>query len=76
MASHSQVIYTGIEIGTATIKVAICSVADDYGVTLLGWGEAPSIKVIKGEVKDRDFVCQQLTRAVRQAETEAQIPIS
>ena len=76
MASHSQAIYTGIEIGTATIKVAICSVADDYGVTLLGWGEVPSIKVIKGEVKDRDFVCQQLTRAVRQAETEAQIPIS
>ena len=76
MAIHSQEIYTGIEIGTATIKVAICSVADDYSVTLLGWGEAPSIKVIKGEVKDRDFVCQQLTRAVRQAETEAQTPIS
>ena len=36
MASHSQEIYTGIEIGTATIKVAICSVADDYSVTLLG----------------------------------------
>ncbi|MBO7619223.1 MAG: rod shape-determining protein [Victivallales bacterium] len=76
MAIHSQEIYTGIEIGTATIKVAICSVAGDYSVTLLGWGEAPSIKVIKGEVKDRDFVCQQLTRAVKQAETEAQVPIS
>ncbi|MBQ9445340.1 MAG: hypothetical protein IJU61_02020 [Victivallales bacterium] len=76
MASHSQAIYTGIEIGTATIKVAICSVADDYGIKLLGWGETPSIKVIKGEVKDRDFVCQQLTRAVKQAEAEAQVPIS
>ncbi len=76
MASHSQVIYTGIEIGTATIKVAICSVADDYHIKLLGWGESPSIKVIKGEVKDREFVCQQLARAAKQAEAEAQIPIS
>ena len=75
MASHSQAIFTGIEIGTATIKVAICSVADDDSITLLGWGEAPSIKVIKGEVKDRDFVCQQLSRAVKQAEAEAQLSI-
>ena len=76
MSSHSQVIYTGIEIGTATIKVAICSVAEDYGITLLGWGEAPSINVIKGEVKDYDFVCQQLERAIKQAENEAQISVS
>ena len=76
MASHSQEIFTGIEIGTATIKVAICSVAGDYSVKLLGWGEAPSIKVIKGEVKDRDFVIEQLARAVKQAETEAKVSIS
>jgi cell division protein FtsA len=76
MENHSQVIYTGIEIGTATIKVAICSVAGDYGVTLLGWGEAPSVKIIKGEVKERDFVCEQLKRAIKQAEIEAQLSIS
>jgi len=76
MPTHSQAIYTGIEIGTATVKVAICSVADDYGITLLGWGEAPSIKVIKGEVKDRDFVCQQIMRAVKQATDEAHVSIS
>lgn len=76
MPANPQAIYSGIEIGTASIKVAICSLADDGCITLLGWGEAPSIKVIKGEVKDRDFVCQQLARAVKQAEDEAQILIS
>ena len=75
MPTKPQEIYTGIEIGTSSIKVAICSVADDYAVTLLGWGEAPSLKVIKGEIKDRDFVLQQIARAIKKATDEAQVDI-
>lgn len=69
-------IYTGIEIGTATTKVAICSLSDDGGITLLGWGEVPSIKIIKREVKDPDTACELLYRAVKQAEKEAGISIT
>lgn len=76
MPQTEKEIYTGIEIGTSSIKVAICSVAGDYSVELLGWGEAPSVKVVKGDIKDSAFVSEQIARAIEKATRQAGIPIA
>lgn len=75
MPQKEKELYTGIEIGTSSIKIAICSVAEDYSIELLGWGEAPSGKVIKGDVKDSTFVSDQIDRAIKKATQQAGVPI-
>ena len=75
MPTQPKEIYTGIEIGTSTIKVAICSVANDYSINLLGWGEVPSVKVIKGEIQDNNFVRWQIKRAIDKAAQQANINV-
>ena len=75
MGSVQESKFTGMEIGTSTIKVAICSVDVHYRIRLLGWGEVPSIKVVKGDVKDQPFVSEQIARAIEKAESQAGVRV-
>lgn len=62
--------YTGIEIGTSSVKVAIGEVSEDETLTVCGLAEEslPANKVVKGEIADADFVTERLARACSEAE--------
>lgn len=72
----SRNILTGIEIGTTTIKVVMGEFLPDDVLALVGYGAAPSLKVVKGEVVDADVVREQLERAVLQAEQASGLEIT
>ena len=69
-------IYTGIDIGTHSIKVLTGEFLDDGSLRILGHGESPSLKMSKGEITDARFVLEQLRRAMNLAEEESGLDIS
>ena len=69
-------IYTGIDIGTHSIKVLTGEFLDDGSLWILGHGESPSLKMSKGEITDARFVLEQLRRAMNLAEEESGLDIS
>ncbi len=69
-------IYTGIDIGTHSIKVLTGEFLDDGSLRVLGQGESPSLKMCKGEITDARFVLEQLRRTMSQAEEASGLDIS
>ena len=68
-------VLTAVEIGTRSIKVVIGEFHEDHVLTLLGIGEEPSMKVMKGEIGDPQTVQKQLDKALVAAEDAAGEPI-
>jgi len=64
-------IFTGIEIGSNTIKVVIGEFGPDDSIRIAGLAEVPSMKVLKGEITDNNIVHEQLVQALSQAERQA-----
>ena len=75
MAKKRREILTGIEIGTSTVKVVMGEFLPDDVLAIVGVGEAPSLRVSKGEIEEADVVGEQLKRAVRAAETASGMEI-
>lgn len=71
MAKAQRDIYTGVEIGTASTKVLMGEYHSAGVLSLLGYGEAPSVQMCKGEAIDTVFVVEQVKRALAQAEENA-----
>lgn len=67
---HKQVL-TAVEIGTRWVKVVIGEFQEDGVLNLLGVGEEPSLKVMKGEISDPAVVQEQLQKAMVNAEDAA-----
>ncbi|MDD4540305.1 MAG: hypothetical protein PHT80_14935, partial [Lentisphaeria bacterium] len=76
MAKAQREIYTGVEIGTASTKVLMGEYHSGGVLSLLGYGEAPSLQMCKGEAIDTVFVVEQVKRALAQAEENAGAEIS
>jgi cell division protein FtsA len=68
-------ILTGIEIGTSTIKVVMGEFRPDDNLAIVGFGQAPSQQVQKGDVLDVETVLAQLALAVSAAENASGLAI-
>ncbi|OPZ27573.1 MAG: Cell division protein FtsA [Lentisphaerae bacterium ADurb.BinA184] len=68
MARRKRKILTGVEIGSGTVKVVMGEFEANDLLAIVGVGEFPSIKVVKGEIIDADIVREQLMQALRAAE--------
>lgn len=63
-----QNIFTGLEIGTDTVKVVFAGVGDDSSLRIIGFDEEPSVKMRKGEVLDTpQIVIEQAAIALARA---------
>lgn len=65
--ARKQNIFTGIDIGTETVKTVIAAVADDGSIDMLGFAEVPSEKVVKGEAQSGRIVTEQTAMALDMA---------
>jgi cell division protein FtsA len=72
MARSNSEILTGLEIGTSSVKVVIgeAEIGDDL-ITIHGYGECPSGKVMKGDITDVAMVQEQVMEALSLAEQNA-----
>lgn len=76
MSKRATQIYTGIEIGTASIKVVVGQFQPDGILNLCGVGEEPTQgSVVKGEIVDAGKALEQLIAAMRQAEQAGRVEI-
>ncbi len=73
MGRAKRDIFTGIEIGTGSVKVAMAEFEEDDGLRVRGLGQesVPLHKVVKGEVADAEAVVELLARACSAAEKMA-----
>lgn len=76
MARKSTDIFTGIEIGSSTIKVVIGEFGHDDTLRIAGLAEVASVKVLKGEIVDNNIVHEQLMQALGNAERQAGLDIN
>jgi len=65
---HRKEILTGVEIGTGSIKVVMGDFLPENVLSIIGVGEAPSLKVVKGDLVDPRPVQDQLQKALLAAE--------
>ena len=70
-AKKTNTIYTGIEIGSSSIKVVMGEFDEGDIIRVAGLSEVPSMRVLKGEITDNDIVHEQLVQALNQAEKMA-----
>ncbi|OGV71813.1 MAG: cell division protein FtsA [Lentisphaerae bacterium RIFOXYB12_FULL_65_16] len=75
MSKKKRNVLTGVEIGTSTIKVVMGELLPDDIISVLGAGEVPSLRVVKGEVADANVVQEQLERALVMAEQASGVEI-
>ena len=75
MRQRKRQTITGVEIGTSTIKVVMGELLPDQVISVVGLGEAPALKVVKGEVTDANVVQEQLERALAAAEQSSGLEI-
>jgi cell division protein FtsA len=68
MARGKREILTGVEIGSSTIKVVMGEFLPDDVISIIGLGERPSLKVVKGDIVDANLVQEQLMQALADAE--------
>ena len=61
-------IIVGLDIGTSKTCAIIAKVDQGEGIEILGVGKAPSIGLLKGDVKDVDRTIKSLKDAIKQAE--------
>jgi len=66
---------TSVEIGTSTVKVVVGGFLPDDVLSILGVGTVPSLKVVKGCVREAAVVQEQLEQALLQAEHAAGVEI-
>lgn len=71
MARKRNQIFTGIELGTSYIKVAMGEFRPDGTLDLLGAGVQPSQGIVKGEIASAELAQKQLHEALRLAEAAA-----
>ena len=76
MSRKESEIYTGIDIGTHSIKVLTGEFQGDGSLRILGHGESPSLKMSKGEITDARFVLEQLRRTMSLAAEESGVDIN
>jgi len=69
-------IYTGVEIGTSSIKVMLGEFLPGDSLSVLALGEAPSLKMCKSEAADTRVVGGQVAQALAAAERAAGFPIT
>ena len=72
---HRKEILTGVEIGTGTIKVVMGEFLPENVLSIIGVGEAPSLKVVKGDLVDPRPVQDQLQKALLAAEHASGVEI-
>lgn len=70
-AKQANTIYTGIEIGSSSIKVVMGEFDEGDIIRVTGLSEVPSMRVLKGEITDNDIVHEQLVQALNRAEKMA-----
>ena len=68
MARRKRKILTGVEIGSSAIKVAMGEFQSGEVLGIVGVGEVPSLKVVKGDITDATIVHEQLMQALAAAE--------
>jgi len=68
MSKKKRKCLTGVEIGTSAVKVVMGELLPDDVIAIVGVGELPSLKVVKGEVVDANVVQEQVERALAMAE--------
>lgn len=68
-------ILVGLEIGTSKICVAVGEVVDDGELTIIGFGQARSRGVLKGEVVDVEKAGEDVREGLAQAEDMADVEI-
>jgi len=72
MPKRNRQVFTGLEIGSCSIKAVICELHDDGALSVLGSSEVPSLqKVIKAQPVDVVLIQEQLAQAMSQAEQHA-----
>lgn len=74
--SSEREIYTAVEIGTSSIKVLLAEFLPGDYISVLGYGEADSLKMCKAEAINTSVVGEQLRIALNNAEKDAGIPIT
>ena len=72
---HRKELLTGVEIGTGTIKVVMGEFLPENVLSIIGVGEAPSLKVVKGDLVDPRPVQDQLQKALLTAEQASGVEI-
>ena len=65
--SRNLNIYTGIDVGTESVKAVIANVLEDFTLEILGFAEAPTHKIIKGEIRNTSIVFEQCMQALSRA---------
>ncbi|MDT8389271.1 MAG: cell division protein FtsA [Lentisphaeria bacterium] len=70
-AKKTNTIYTGIEIGSGSIKVVMGEFDEGDIIRVAGLADVPSMRVLKGEITDNDIVHEQLVQALNRAEKMA-----
>ncbi|MCF7854422.1 MAG: cell division protein FtsA [Candidatus Pacebacteria bacterium] len=75
MAKHKRDILTGVEIGSSAVKVVMGEFLPDDVLSIVGVGERPALKVIKGDVSDVNIVQEQLMQALAEAEKASGLDI-
>ncbi|MCM8529783.1 MAG: cell division protein FtsA [Lentisphaeraceae bacterium] len=68
-------IISAVEIGTRSVKVLIAEILEGNQLNVIGYGEASSHKVEKGEITNPKIVFEQLGLAVDKAEKMAGLPM-
>ncbi len=73
MGRAKREIFTGVEIGTATVKVVMAELAEDDILLVCGLAEEPLPlrQVVKGEIVEAEAVADHLARACSNAESMA-----
>ncbi|MGA0406954.1 MAG: cell division protein FtsA, partial [Limisphaerales bacterium] len=62
---------TALEIGTSKVVAIIAELSDEEALSVVGFGQAPSRGVIKGEMVDPRLTHEAIRQAISQAEEKA-----
>mgnify|MGYP001375472920 CR=1 FL=1 len=68
-------IITGIDIGTTKIAVIICEIESNENINIIGFGYSTSNGLRKGIVEDIDKTSKSISKALKQAEDQAEIDV-
>jgi len=71
-----EVLYTGLDIGSQTVKIAIAQMTSEGGMQVIGSAEKPSVGVTKGSISSIDDTVSSISSALESAERMTGRPIS
>ena len=64
---------TALEIGTSKVVAIVAELNESEALNIIGFGQAPSQGVIKGQIVDRKLAYEAIRQAVKAAELKSDL---